>query len=186
MTRPVSVGRFSRIGALGMFGSLLLSLVVFGGCPGTLDPGQFPPGGAGGMAGTGGGGTGGTGGGAPMLGCAMAPQIFTDKGCIGCHGGTAVIALGGGFDMEKAGWQMALIDMGPKSDAPAMNKCKDMNQIYLKKGAGDVAEGLFISKLKAAPPCGVQMPQVGAKLTAAEVTCIQNWANDIVTGGDGL
>jgi hypothetical protein len=164
-----------------MFGSCLLSFVLFG-CPGTIEDPSIIGGSGGGMAGTGG--AGGTGGGSTM-GCAMAPMIFTAHGCTGCHGGTGIMTLGAGFDMEKAGWEMALVGMGPKTDAPANNMCKGMNQMYLK-AATQPAEGLFLAKLKAGPPCGVQMPQVGQKMTATEVMCIQAWANSIVAGGTGL
>jgi hypothetical protein len=176
MTRPVSVGRFSRIGALGMFGSCLLSLVLFG-CPGTIeDPTLL---GAGGTTGTGGaaGGTGGAGGGAPV-GCAMAPMIFMGK-CLACHS-TATKAAFGGFDMEVAGWEKKMIGMGPAADAPDSNKCKGMNQTYLKAGM-QPASGLFLDKLRT-PPCGGKMPMIGT-LSATELTCIQQWADGVVAAG---
>jgi hypothetical protein len=114
-------------------------------------------------------------------GCATANTIFQNK-CLACHS-TASAPSFGGFDMEKLGWAQAMIGGAIPDNAPPTNKCAGQGFVFLERGTMP-ARGLFLDKFKPTPPCGVRMPQIGT-VTAAEVTCIQNWANNIVAGGDG-
>jgi hypothetical protein len=44
-------------------------------------------------------------------------------------------------------------------------------------------ESFILLKVKlASPPAGVQMPQMGAKLSAAETECLQKWVETVATG----
>jgi hypothetical protein len=56
--------------------------------------------------------------------------------------------------------------------------CGGMNRVYLNPGSNP-ATGLFIDKLKANPPCGARMPNIGVELSAAELACVQTWANGL-------
>ncbi len=117
-------------------------------------------------------------------GCANAANIFKSHTCTTvCHLASSAPAFGG-FDMTTAGWEKKLIGSGPPDSAPSSNMCKGKGFIYLKKDVQPAA-GLFMDKLKANPPCGVQMPQLLMPLTAGEIDCVQSWANSIVAGGNG-
>src|SRR5258708_38501407 len=117
-------------------------------------------------------------------GCANAANIFKSHTCTTvCHLASSAPAFGG-FDMTTAGWEKKLIGSGPPDSAPSSNMCKGKGFIYLKKDLQPAA-GLFMDKLKANPPCGVQMPQLLAPLTAGEIDFVQSWANSIVAGGNG-
>jgi hypothetical protein len=168
-----------------MFGCSLLALMLVG-CAGSLPPELLNDGGGQGSGGNGGGGggSGGAGGNLPP-GCATAAGVFSSHSCTTvCHT-TAGSTAFGGFDMQTAGWEKKLVGgMPPAQTMANMNKCGGMNLVYLKAGM-QPAQGLFIDKLKPNPPCGVQMPQNLAALSDSEVTCIQNWANNIVAGGTG-
>ena len=135
------------------------------------------------------GGSGGSGGSVPDAaadgrlppGCATANTIFQNK-CVACHS-TAAAPTFGGFDMEKPGWAQAMIGGTIPNNAPPSNKCAAQGFVFLERGTMP-ARGLFLDKFKPVPPCGVRMPQIGT-VSAAEVSCIQDWANNIVAGGDG-
>jgi len=44
-------------------------------------------------------------------------------------------------------------------------------------------QSFILLKVKLAmPPAGVQMPQTGAKLSAAEIQCLQQWVETVATG----
>jgi hypothetical protein len=148
--------------------STLLCLVTVVGCAGGIPPDDA---GAGGDTGA--------------MGCANATQIFKNRSCSTvCH--TTLAAPGyGGFDMTLPGWEKKLVGMGPPDNAPDTNKCKGKGLVYLKKDI-QPADGLFMQKLRANPPCGVQMPMtVSPPLPASEMDCVQKWANSIVAGGNG-
>jgi hypothetical protein len=129
-----------------------------------------------GTAGTGGAGTGGGGTGGPA--CDV-PALFTAKSCAidACHGKTS---KAGGLDMETAGWETGLVGKaaGGTTTGPA-SLCGGMGKVYLVAGSNP-ATGLFIEKLKANPPCGERMPNLPLMdLTAAEIACVQSWANNL-------
>ncbi len=180
MTRSVSVGRSFGAWPLRMFGSSLLALLLVG-CAGSLPPDLLGAGGSG----SGGSGGGGSDGGVLPPGCATTAAVFSAHSCTTvCHTVAGASAFGG-FDMVTAGWEKKLIGgMPPAQTMANMNKCGGMNLVYLKTGL-QPAQGLFIDKLKPNPPCGVQMPQALQPLTDTEMTCVQNWANNIVAGGTG-
>jgi len=144
--------------ALGVF-----VMFAVAGCAGDLDPYLFPDA-------THPGGDGGTDVGV-VLGCARAKTILA--GCLACHT-TEAAGANGGFDMQKPGWEKDLV-----------GKCKGRNLVFLQNGPPP-ARGLFLDKLtQATPVCGVQMPKLLPKLSGADMTCVQQWANSLVAGGSG-
>jgi len=173
MTRTFSVARSSGAWPLSLALGILFTAVVAG-CAGELPP-ELKGGGSGGSGGMD------TGGLPP--GCPAAAKVFKDH-CEVCHSAMAAKDFGG-FDMTTAGWQMRLIGMGPPATAPATNVCKSMAGLVYLKPDTQPAQGLFLDKFLATPPCGTQMPQLPPKLTATELTCMQNFANNVVAGGTG-
>jgi hypothetical protein len=155
--------------ALGMF-----VLFALGACAGELDPRLFPdaiPSG----------GDGGTDAGV-VLGCARAKTIL--GACLACHTTDGAAASGGGFDMQRSGWEKDLVGKGPSADA-AGSECKGRSLVFLESGPPP-ARGLFLDKLtQATPVCGLQMPKLLPKLKGADLTCVQQWANSLVAGGSG-
>ena len=98
----------------------------------------------------------------------------------GCHDAQGT---GGNFDMTTAGWETHLVGVAPKGGGTVQSQCGGMGQVYLK--AGTPATGLFLDKIKLAPPaCGAQMPMIGKKMTSDDIACVQSWA-DTLTAGAG-
>jgi hypothetical protein len=112
----------------------------------------------------------------------QASAIFTAKGCAlgGCHDGTSTES--GGFDMASSGWETHLKGVNPKGGG-TLEVCTPANGPYLVAGSNP-ATGLFLKKLAASPPCGVQMPfnMPSAYLTATELACVTSWATSVTTG----
>jgi hypothetical protein len=84
-----------------------------------------------------------------------------------------------GLDMTSADWEQKLLVTGASngrvSDLDSM--CLGTNEPYLIKGSFP-ARGLFMDKLKSPTPCGMQMPTIPGPITdAADMACIQSWAN---------
>jgi hypothetical protein len=180
MTRLLSVARSSGAWPLRLIGIGLFALAAVG-CAGSL-PSDLTGGG-----GSGGGGGGDAGMGGRPMGCANATSIFTNKTCTTiCHSAAGAPAFGG-FDMTGAGWPNRLVGgMPPAQTMANMNKCGGMTPplVYLKPNV-QPAQGLFLDKLKPNPSCGVQMPMAMPGLGQADMDCIQNWANNVVAGGNG-
>lgn len=118
-------------------------------------------------------------------GCARATTIFNDHtfGCTNCHRPNIPGDSDGGFDMLTPGWERRLVGAGPPDCAPSSNLCKGKGRVYLNRT--QPATGLFLDKLKPNPPCGDQMPRQLPPLSAADLACIQKWANNVVAGGNG-
>jgi hypothetical protein len=154
--------------------AVLLALGAAG-CPGTVDPSLWPT-----FAGSAGAGSSGAGG-AGVPACDPAP-IFRAKVCAAasCHDPDGTAA---NFDMASDGWQMRLVGVNPRGAGLNPSQCA-ANGPYLVAGM-QPATGLFLDKVKpdTTPACGVLMPQVGAKLDAAEFECVQSWANALVMAG---
>jgi hypothetical protein len=180
MTRFLSVARSSGAWPLSLIAIGMLMLTALG-CAGSLPPELAGGGGSGGGTG---GMMGGTDGGTPPPGCANATSIFMNHQCTAlCHLSANAAGLGGGFDMTGTGFPQRLVGGMPV----AGNKdemCAGMNKIYLVAGM-QPAQGLFLDKLKATPPCGKQMPSGLGMLAQDEIDCIQKWANNVVGGGPG-
>jgi len=155
--------------------SAVLLALGAAGCPGTVDPSLWPT--LAGSAGAGSPGTGGTG----VQACDPAP-IFRAKLCYAaaCHDANGTAA---NFDMVSDGWQTHLVAVNPKGAGLNPSVCA-ANGPYLVAGM-QPATGLFLDKLKpdTTPSCGVLMPQIGAKLDAADFECVQSWANALVMAG---
>jgi hypothetical protein len=137
------------------------------------------------MAGTNGGaGTGAAGTGAAGTGvmgtCDAPTMVFAKYSCSldgACHGAMPAA----GFDMKTAGWETMLVGVNSKGGgmAPTMSKCGGNTTPYIVKGSNP-AQGLLIDKLtKAVPPCGAQMPNLNCCITAAEQTCVIQWATTL-------
>ena len=97
-----------------------------------------------------------------------------------CHDANGT---GGGFNMTSTGWQNNLVGKGPvASPAGALfpSMCAGMNLMFLNPGSKP-ATGLFLDKINPAkdPPCGLPMPELQNRLTAAQFACIQSWANTL-------
>jgi hypothetical protein len=106
-------------------------------------------------------------------------KIFSTCGTVGCHNAANPAA---NFDMTSTGWEMALVGHAPVGGGPpnSVSLCFNMNHNYLDANSSP-ATGLFLDKLSKNPPgCGAVMPNIGPRLTAAEMACVQTWANDLV------
>jgi hypothetical protein len=82
--------------------------------------------------------------------------------------------------MTSAGWEQKLLVTGA-SNGKIVNSgslCLGTNEPYLIKGSFP-AQGLFMDKLRPNPPCGLQMTILGGPISAADMECIQRWANSI-------
>jgi hypothetical protein len=160
--------------AYARLGVFLLAFAAAG-CPGNVDPSLLPRGGGGGGTGNSGGGGGGT------QVCDPAP-IFAARNCAlaGCHDAAGSSA---NFDMMTPGWQTQLVGVTPEGGGSLPSKCVDSGP-YLVPGSNPAA-GLFMQKLNADAPaaCGDLMPLVGTRLSAADLDCVQSWANALVMGG---
>jgi hypothetical protein len=160
------------------------------GCPGTLDPSLFPQAGAAGA--TGGPGTAGaaagTTGTAGMAGaaggtgsCDMMNLIVVKYTCtiaMACHDGG--MASAAGLSLQPADWPK-LVGGKPNATAGAMNSicAKDpafMNMPYITKGSPN-GDGLLLKKITmpVCSPMGAQMPNLGTKISAADMPCFQQW-----------
>jgi hypothetical protein len=172
-----------------------LLLLTASGCPGTLDPSEFPnptAGAAGtgsstpGTAGTGSGtGVAGTGGGGTFPGCADAIKILTAGAPYhtcniagACHDMNGAAA---GLDMASPGWETKLVGKVPPTSATGVcyKDATYKTKAYIVAKTNP-AQGLFLDKLKMAVCAGgARMPNTGDYLTAAEMTCIQQWADKL-------
>ncbi|HET6147563.1 MAG TPA: hypothetical protein VFH68_08520 [Polyangia bacterium] len=129
----------------------LMSMFLLG-CPGTLDPGV----GAGGMMGT-------------NDNCQV--QVLKDKCALaGCHAAGTPAA---GLDLQSADIATRLVDHDT-GDAAGGGQCSGMK---LLNGGASPATGVFIDKITT-PVCGSPMP-LGGSLTAAQKTCLTDWANTL-------
>ena len=106
-------------------------------------------------------------------------KIFTTCQTVGCHNSANPAAA---FDMQTTGWEKGLVGKMPTGGgtAPNQSKCGAMNLVYLTPNSMP-ATGLFIEKLtKMTPVCGLVMPNIGPRLTATEMACVQTWADNLV------
>jgi len=111
----------------------------------------------------------------------MSPSKYNCAGT-GCHSGSAPAA-----NLSLAGTDLAsvLVNKMPAGGGPTgqTSLCSGMGLTYLV-GGSNPATGLFLQKLDPSPPCGVQMPQIGNKVTSADRACFQTFANSL-TGTNG-
>jgi hypothetical protein len=87
------------------------------------------------------------------------------------------------FPMATADWESKLVGVMPKGGGTIASQCMGAaggNKPYLVKGSNP-AEGLFIDKLKNPPPCGDEMPLLTGPISAADMTCIMQWATALTT-----
>jgi hypothetical protein len=112
-----------------------------------------------------------------------ANAIFAKYSCANsgaCHDASGTAA---NFDMASPGWQTHLVGVSPKGGGTLPAVCTPSDGPYLVPGVTPAA-GLFMRKLTNMPGCGMEMPYLQPKkLTADEVTCIQEWADNLVAGG---
>jgi hypothetical protein len=171
-------------GWLGLLGVLATSLGALG-CPGTLDPALLgSTSGAGGSGATGG--SGGTGG---AITCDVT-AIFTQTvgvGCAtsGCHDTADAPTSAAGLDLTlNATIGSRLVGVVSPGDATAGSLCGGDTTPYLKPMSNPAA-GLLIDKItlpnNSAGLCGDAMPYPGVtRLTAAQQTCVEQWAEGLI------
>jgi hypothetical protein len=168
-------------GWLGLLGVLATSLGALG-CPGTLDPALIgSASGAGGSGATGGGG--GTGGATTCDVTAIFNQP-AGVGCAtsGCHDATL---LGAGLNLTlDSGVGSRLV--GVMSTGTNGSMCGSIGTPYLEVGSNPAA-GLLIDKITLPMgsaglcPGGEPMPYPGiTRLTAAQQTCVEEWAEGLI------
>ncbi|HEY2900361.1 MAG TPA: hypothetical protein VGL59_07285 [Polyangia bacterium] len=117
------------------------------------------------------------------MGCSRVNTAFST--CMACHTTVSAEPSGGGFDMQKTGWEKNLIGKSTPADAPDTALCKGKNLVLLEANV-EPAKGLFLDKLNLAmPPCGDRMPKLLNPLSTSDLACVQAWANSIVAGGTG-
>jgi hypothetical protein len=108
-------------------------------------------------------------------------QLFTVKyacSASGCHDAVGTAA---NFDMATGGLtglEGRLVGHGPVGGGVLPSMCAGMGFNYLDAGS-QPATGLFMSKFSDSPPCGTRMPMLGNKVNAADLSCIQTWANGL-------
>jgi hypothetical protein len=193
MTRAVSVGRSQGLWAAGALGLDLMTISLMG-CPGTLDPSQFPSNmgtaGVSGTAGTGTAGTGtaGTGTAGTGAACDMTKLITVTYTCTlagACHDAAGSAAS---LSMMPADWPK-LVGTTPHVATPPpafLSICaadaafKAMP--YIMKGSA-TGDGLLLKKLQGAicSPGGVQMPSLNGPVKPADLTCFKQWATQLAT-----
>jgi hypothetical protein len=194
MTDPQSPIRGHVAEGVGFAGAAgaLVTLFMLSGCPGTLDPNQFPTNGTGGN--TGSGGTGGSGptGGAPGTG-------GTALDCTGGNEGTAILTnscatlnchipgagndgVTGGLDLTPDA-NIASRLVGVMSVGTADNGSMCVGQGPYLDAHSNPATGLFIDKFTMSrPPCGVEMPADSAFfLTPTQQGCLKQWATTLTS-----
>jgi hypothetical protein len=186
MTRVVSVGRSKGLLLASALGTVVFASILAG-CPGTLDPSQFPLSGAagmpGGMAGT-------TGAAGSLPGCDVSNLVTTKYACSVdsvCHGAKDPAA---NLDMVTAGWEASLVGTVPKGGGVlAKSICFDdpafKTMPYIVKGSYP-ATGLLMTKLKMATcvnPAGTKgalMPSGAvAPMPKADMDCFQAFADKL-------
>jgi hypothetical protein len=119
-------------------------------------------------------------GGGPVVarGCDVAPLVTTKYFCTlagACHDAQQSAT---GLDMTSVGWEAKLVGTFASngSQAAESSLCLGPTEPYLIKGSIP-ARGLFLEKLKANPPCGERMPNLGPNVTDDDMDCFQRWAN---------
>ena len=150
---------------------LAVCLPLLLGCPGRLPPELLRPDG----------GATGAGGGTGIASCPDAPRLL-DTHCFACHG-SPPIATFGTLDLEADGVAGRVV--GQAAYAEAGGLCGGMGNL-LEPGTLP-ATGILIDKLRFTQDCGMGMPfGAVAPLAAAELECLQTWANGLVmmAGGD--
>jgi hypothetical protein len=125
--------------------------------------------GAGGSAGT----TGGGGGSIPTS-CADAATVIANY-CLDCHV-TPPQIIYAGLDLQAPNVAQRLV--GVPAYTGASGACAGRGNL-LDRGTLP-ATGIFIDKINFTQSCGDGMPYMGSKMTDAEITCLQSWANGLV------
>jgi len=134
----------------------LFSMVLLGGCPGTLDPGV-------------GVGLGGTGGSSGTNNC----QVPILASCGLCHvpNGSA------GLDLQSANPGTRLVGVPSSTNTSLGAMCAGKTLLV---AGSNPAMGLFIDKITNAQDCGSAMP-IGPALSADELTCLTTWATSLTS-----
>jgi hypothetical protein len=95
-----------------------------------------------------------------------------------CHDAAGTAA---NFDMVTGGLmglEGRLVGHGPVGGGVLPSTCAGMGFNYLDPNSHP-ATGLFLQKFADTPPCGQRMPMLGGKVNAADLACIQSWANGL-------
>jgi hypothetical protein len=107
---------------------------------------------------------------------AQVDTIFAAN-CTTCHDSTGTFA---NLNLTSNGLAGRLVGVAPPGGGSSPSMCAGMNKIYLVRDSSP-ATGLLLDKLTSNPGCGVRMPQSVAALSAANIACIQSWANTVTT-----
>ena len=155
--------------------ALVFSTLAVGACAGSLsfDPdGGTSSTGAGGSTGGGAGGSSGN----VITSCANATTVLMNN-CFECHGSTPAFA---NLDLMSAGVETRLVGKPTAVGAPG-SACNGTGTL-LNKGTLP-ATGILIDKINfRTGVCGAGMPLgAPAPITAADLTCLQQWANGLVS-----
>jgi hypothetical protein len=146
--------------------ALVISLLGFAGCPGTL---SFDPG-TGGMAGSGGGNPDG----GVETSCANATTVL--QACTAaCHNAGAKAAYAN-LDLMSDGVAARLVGVA----AATANNGLCGGKGNLLNRATLPATGIFIDKITGQQTCGGSMPFAAALLNATDQACLKAWANGLV------
>jgi hypothetical protein len=65
--------------------------------------------------------------------------------------------------------------------APDQGTSTCTSGVFLDRSSSP-ATGILLTNLKPNPPCGAQMPYIMPALQQADIDCLQNWANGLVSG----
>ena len=149
------------------FIALALSLLALTACPGSLGFTYVPDGG-------GSGGTGGTDSGVATS-CATSSSVL--QVCYTCHNSGSASSFAN-LDLMTAGVETRLVNV-PAATSGGMAACGGKG-FLLNKGVVP-ATGILIDKLKGTQTCGISMPWDQPMLGAADIACLQAWANGLVT-----
>ena len=172
----------------------LASVLMLSGCPGTLDPRQFPQTGSGGSNGTGGGnpsggstGTGGTTDPNCTGGNNGASVVMSQCAVSGCHSAADANTAGAGLDLTvDATIGSRLVGVVSPGDTNSGSLCGGNTEPYLDPNSTP-ATGLLIDKIRSSPKCtansaccGQPMPYPGIQLlTPQQQTCLIEWATTL-------
>jgi hypothetical protein len=188
LARPSGKSSARWVGVIGV----LVAAPLLAGCAGALDPGLAAEASGSGGSGTGGanptGGATGTGGvPANCTGGNEGSMIITlNCAYSGCHiAGPGSADSSGGLDLTvnaTIGSRLVGVAAGTAAEA---SLCTGMGP-YLNPGSNPPT-GLLIEKITGTPPpCGVQMPWTQgpistSPLTSTQVTCVEAWAEGLIT-----
>ena len=190
MQSPLRSQGSGWVGVAGAAG-MLVSVLILSGCPGTLDPTQFPVTSGAGGSGSGTGGSNSTGGSTGTGGSSGTCTGNNDGAAIvaancatsGCHDSSSA-KFSGNLDLtinSTIGSRLVGV-MAAQATATNGALCSSETEPYLNPQSNP-ATGLLIDKITMShPPCGAFMPYLNPSLLpAAQQTCLIQWATTLTS-----